>query len=140
MKRCLIHETDIRQMVSECISRIISEQRKKVGKYTIVDGDYIERDLRHLGKGACYDVRMYDEQGASPYNTICLFQRRDNGKYLYTKLVDDEQKKGYTKFALMPLCDVPQEIRADFQNLPQIPPYAQEEILWHKMGCPFPYL
>lgn len=36
-----ITESEVRQMVSECISRIISEQRKKVGKYTIVDGDYL---------------------------------------------------------------------------------------------------
>lgn len=135
-----VTKSDIKNMVLECVECILeAKQYKKVGKWTIVDGDYWERDTRYLGKGGSFDVRMYDDQNAYPFNTICLMQRCDNGKYFYSKVVIDEKNPHQTKFALMPLSEVPQEIRQDFRNLPPPPSWVPIEILWRKMGCPFPH-
>lgn len=135
-----ITESDIKDIVRECVEQILEEKEyPKVGKWTIVDGDYWHNDTRHLGKDDSYDVRMYDDQNAYPFNTICLMQRCSNGKYFYTKLVIDEKNPHQAKYALMPLSEVPQEIRQDFRNIPPPPAHVLAEIRERKMGCPFPH-
>ena len=135
-----VSESDIKNMVMECVGRILeAKQYKKVGKWTIVDGNYFQYNTEHLGKKHSFDVRMYDDRNAYPFNTICLMQRCDNGKYFYTKIIIDEKNPHQAKFALMPLSEVPQEIRQDFRNLPPPPSWVPVEIRWHKMGCPFPH-
>lgn len=68
-------------------------------------------------KGCCQGIRMYMNHEKQNINnmTYCLFQRQDNEKYFYAKIVlAPELGPHQTKFLPIPLSDVPVELLLDF--------------------------
>lgn len=109
-----IRISDIRYIISECVSRLYEIQRKKrVGKYTAIDGDWWDGIPKGLESKDCglQDVRMYDYKD----ETIALWRRCDNLKYFYAKIVPDKGKE--TKWQAMKLSEVPIVIRNDFSTI-----------------------
>lgn len=113
-KAVIVTEFQLRSIISECVSRLYEIQRKKrVEKYTAIDGDWWDGVPHGLESKCCYiqDVRMYD----SIEETIGLFRRCDNLKYFYAKIVPDKGKE--TKWQPMKLSEVPIVIRNDFSTI-----------------------
>lgn len=109
-------ESAIVDMVQESVERILGTSREKVGGYEIIDGDCFTKNYAPSLKefGAFLEIRMYDEQGAKPFNTICLMQRCDNGKYFYAKIAPaPELGDGETKFVPIKPEVVPKPIYQD---------------------------
>ena len=102
-------------LFQQCACEVLSEERRKIGKWTIVDGNSLVRRAPSLRQfGEFYDVRMYDEQGAKPFNTICLMQRRSSLKYFYA-IIADAPELGHlqTKYVPIKLQNVPKIILQD---------------------------
>ena len=116
-----ITESEIKNMVMECVCRIISEEPKcdyKVGKYEVVNG-WDERDitpyLYHSLKnfGWTYQVKMY----FSKDGTYCLLRRKSNRKLFFAKIVlAPELGDKATKFVPCHPKEVPQIILQDVQR------------------------
>lgn len=127
----LVAEYQSGNLFQQCAREVLSEERRKIGKWTIVDGNSLVRRAPSLRQfGEFYDVRMYDEQGAKPFNTICLMQRRSSLKYFYA-IIADAPELGHlqTKYVPIKLQNVPKIILKD--TLPVIRSRAKE----HNLPC-----
>lgn len=122
-----VTESDIKNMVMECVCRIISEEVKcdyHVGKYEVVNG-WDERDitpyLYHSLKkfGWVYQVKMY----FSKDGTYCLLRRKSNRKLFFAKIVTaPELGEKETKFVPCRTKEVPRVIRQDVQRFLRLHP------------------
>ena len=99
-----------------------SEQRYnvgKIGKWNRIPSNGYEFH-KIPGKGTCVGIMMYvdstSEMEIPP--TYCLFRRGDNGKYFYATIVaSPKDGPKATKFSIVPLKELPEEIYKDLRNL-----------------------
>lgn len=120
-KTIRITESKIRNIIRECVERIITEEYPNVfqiGKWKcVIGGDIYEIE----GKGDCQGIRMYMNMASKDKETYFLFRRKDNNKYFYATIVSaPEIGPKETKFSPMPVSKVPQEIRQDLVH-PHLP-------------------
>ena len=120
-KNIIVTESDIKNMVLECVCRFISEQFANVfqiGKWKcVIGGDIYEIE----GKGDCQGIRMYMNMESKDKETYFLFKRQDNNKYFYATIVPaPEIGPKEVKFCSMPVAKVPREIRQDYVH-PHLP-------------------
>ena len=73
------------------------------------------------GKGTCVGIMMYVDNTSKKEipPTYCLFRRGgDNGRYFYATIVaSPEDGPKATKFSIVPLTELPEEIYKDRCNL-----------------------
>lgn len=115
-----ITESEIRDMVRESVSKILSEEVKcdyYVGKYEVVNGldEYDITPHLYLSMkrfGWTYHVKMYFSEDES----YCLLRRKDNRKLFFAKIIPaPELGEKETKFVPCRPKDVPHIIRQDAQ-------------------------
>lgn len=117
-----LSEADLRYIVSEATKQIICSsnyQVRKIGNWDCVPSNGYEfYDIQNMGM--CVGIAMYVDCTTNKHipPTYCLFRRGSNGKYFYATIVDAPEKgPTETKFLIVPVSDVPQEIYKDRYNL-----------------------
>lgn len=115
-------ESELKGIITESVKHILCESKyrvRKVGNWDCVPSNGYEfYDIPNMGK--CVGIAMYVDSTTNKDipPTYCLFRRGSNGKYFYATIVDAPEKgTKETKFLIVPLSDVPQEIYTDHHNL-----------------------
>ena len=123
-KKIVLTESDLKMMVKNCVRKVLSESEQrcnvgKIGKWNRIPSNGYEFH-KIPGKGTCVGIMMYvdstSEMEIPP--TYCLFRRGDNGKYFYATIVaSPKDGPKATKFSIVPLKELPEEIYKDLRNL-----------------------
>ena len=124
IKKIVLTESDLKMMVKNCVRKVLSESEQrynvgKIGKWNRIPSNGYEFH-KIPGKGTCVGIMMYvdstSEMEIPP--TYCLFRRGDNGKYFYATIVaSPKDGPKATKFSIVPLKELPEEIYKDLRNL-----------------------
>lgn len=119
-----LNESDLKEIIVKTIKRVLQESQNnenvhKVGNWDCVPSNGYE--FHNIpNKGMCLGIAMYMDNTSNEKipPTYCLFRRGDNGKYFYATIINAPEReiKG-TKFSIVPVSDVPQEIYRDRYNL-----------------------
>ena len=122
-----ITESEIRDIVLESVSKILSESQllnesyttRRLGKYTIVNGDNEPHSIEGLETydNNLYDVAMYDTND----ETICVFSvGKNSNKFIYCRLEYSKEYGQWLGFTPLKYYDAPylirQEIKENFTN------------------------
>ena len=132
-----ITESEIRDMVLESVSKILSESEmtkinpsftdnhtkilkesyttRRLGKYTIVKGDNEPHSIEGLEAygNNLYDVAMYDAKD----ETICVFSvGKNSNKFIYCRLEYSKEYGQWLGFTPLKYYDAPYLIRQDIKE------------------------
>ena len=91
---------------------------RHIGEYNVLDGAYDEHIICDLSdKGWVEDIRMYSaiDKGGK---TFCLYRRKDNGKYFFVEVFDDNRDE-YLHAKQVGKKDVPTSVWDDAISLIQ---------------------
>lgn len=116
-------ESELKIVVKNCVRKVLSESEQrynvgKIGKWNRIPSNGYEFH-KIPGKGTCVGIMMYvdstSEMEIPP--TYCLFRRGDNGKYFYATIVaSPKDGPKATKFSIVPLKEIPEEIYKDIRK------------------------
>ena len=122
--RSRVAESVLMKIVSKAVRKVLNEEEQrynvgKIGKWNRIPSNGYEFH-KIPGKGTCVGIMMYvdntSEMEIPP--TYCLFRRGDNGKYFYATIAaSPKDGSKATKFSIVPLKDIPEEIYKDLRNL-----------------------
>lgn len=118
-----ITESEIRDIVLESVSKILSESQllnesyttRRLGKYTIVNGDNEPHSIEGLETygNNLYDVAMYDTND----ETICVFSvGKNSNKFIYCRLEYSKEYGQWLGFTPLKYYDAPYLIRQDIKE------------------------
>lgn len=118
-----ITESEIRDIVRECITLILSESQslnesyttRRLGKYTVVKGDNEPHSIEGLEAygNNLYDVAMYNAKD----ETICVFSvGKNSNKFIYCRLEYSKEYGQWLGFTPLKYYDAPYLIRQDIKE------------------------
>ncbi len=108
-----IGESQQRSIFHQCVREVLSEERRKIGEYEVIEGPGIVSlcwapSIKQFGM--FYELRMY----YSKAHTYCLHLRKENDKGFFCEIVPaPELGENKTKYVPRHLSEIPSPIRQD---------------------------